>query len=271
MDYLARDSAPFDAALWNQIDSAVIEAAKKILVGRRFLNVYGPLGPGATSINIDNNNKKEEIFEEGIVRTAGRRLAELPQIYNDFWLYWRDIEHTEKDGYPLDLAVAISSAEALARAEDNLVFFGSKALGIDGLLTAGGINKIKRADWKTGENAYQDIAKGLSLLNSKGYIGRYALVLSPDIFLDLQRIQPGTGIMEIDRVKSMLSGRVYYAPVLGTKKAVLLCCEPQYADIAIGQDMAAAYLELVDLNHHFRVLETVAPRVKCPETVVLFE
>ena len=89
--------------------------------------------------------------------------------------------------------------------------------------------------------------------------------------LDLQRIQPGTGLMEIDRVSTMVEGRVFRAPVLGIKKAVLVCCEPQYMDLVIGQDIQTAYLELVDLNHHMRVLETVLPRLKEQEAVVVFE
>ena len=109
------------------------------------------------------------------------------------------------------------------------------------------------------------------MLNDKGFIGRYALVLSPDLYLDLQRIQPGTGLMEIDRVSTMVEGRVFRAPVLGIKKAVLVCCEPQYMDLVIGQDIQTAYLELVDLNHHMRVLETALPRLKEQEAVVVFE
>lgn len=36
MDVLGRESAPINAALWNQIDEAVIETARKLLTGRRF-------------------------------------------------------------------------------------------------------------------------------------------------------------------------------------------------------------------------------------------
>ena len=42
-------------------------------------------------------------------------------------------------------------------------------------------------------------------------------------------------------------------------------------DLAIGQDMAAAYLEQRDLNHCLRVLETVLLRIKRKEAIVVFE
>ncbi|MDL2236752.1 bacteriocin family protein [Christensenellaceae bacterium OttesenSCG-928-K19] len=269
MDYLSRESAPYSEELWKSIDTAVVDTAKRILVGRRFLSLFGPLGPGVTTLNVDT--AKEEKFDNGIVRTSGRNYLEVPQLYNDFWLLWRDIENSEKEGYPIDLSAAMSSAETVARLEDRLIFFGDKELGIQGLTNAAGVNKIKRGDWGTGEAAYQDIAKGLTLLNEKGYYGRYAIIMSPDIYLSLQRIQQGTGVMEIDRVEKMVDGRVFHTTALGMKKALLVCCEPQYMDLAVGQDLAVAYLELADLNHHLRVMETALPRLKSPEAVVSFD
>lgn len=270
MDYLSRESAPFSEALWDKIDGAVVESARRNLVGRRFLPVFGPIGAGAQSITIDSQ-KKREIFEDGIVRTEGRQYTEIPQVYDDFILLWRDIEASGREDYPVDVSSAMTAAESVARREDKLIFFGNQALGLTGFINAPHVNKIKRGDWTTGETAFADIAKGLTKLNDKGFLGRYALVLSPDLYLDLQRIQPGTGLMEIDRVSAMVEGRVFRAPVLGIKKAVLVCCEPQYMDLVIGQDIQAAYLELVDLNHHMRVLETVLPRLKEQEAVVVFE
>lgn len=269
MDYLARTTAPFGDDLWEQIDSTVIDTAKKTMVARRFLPLYGPLGAGAQGVNIDLQSK-EEAFEDGFVRTQGRKYVELPQIFEDFWVLWRDLEANQKMNTPIDLSVAARAAQALAHAEDKLVFFGNEALGHEGLLNAQGINKMKREDWGTGENAFSDIAAAAALLDEKGVIGRYTLVLGPDLFYKLQRIQPGTGMMEIERIRDLLNGRVHKSNSIAGK-AALVCAESQFMDLAIGQDMASAYLELVDLNHHFRILETLALRIKNPEAIVVFE
>ncbi len=42
-------------------------------------------------------------------------------------------------------------------------------------------------------------------------------------------------------------------------------------DLVIGQDMAAAYLETKDLNHVFRIVETILLRIKNKNAVVVFE
>ena len=65
--------------------------------------MFGPLGPGATSINIDTVSVTEE-DKDGFVKTNGRRFVEIPQIYEDFSILWRDIEHSEATGIPLDLS-----------------------------------------------------------------------------------------------------------------------------------------------------------------------
>ena len=61
MDYLSRESAPFDEALWDKIDGAVVESARRNLVGRRFLTVFGPLGAGAQSITVDSKKERRSI------------------------------------------------------------------------------------------------------------------------------------------------------------------------------------------------------------------
>lgn len=270
MDYLARSTAPVSEALWEQIDAAVIENAKQHMVCRRFLNIYGPLGAGATTVPVDNSVKNERL-ENHLGRITGRRIAELPQLYQDFSILWRDIAEADKTGYPLDLSAAASAAQRSAKQEDELILLGNKELGTEGLLNAEGAFHIKRGDWSTGEAAYTDVAHGIAYLSSHSMLGRYALVVSPDLYLDLQRLQPNVGLLEIDRIKALTGNRVYAAGPFGANKAVLVCAEPQYMDLAIGMDLSVGYLEQRNFNHYFRITETAAFRIKEPKAIVVFE
>ncbi|MGE4485856.1 MAG: encapsulin, partial [Oscillospiraceae bacterium] len=87
----------------------------------------------------------------------------------------------------------------------------------------------------------------------------------------MQRLQPATGLLEIDRVGKLLNGHIYKSPVLGKEKAALVCSDERNMDLVVGQDMAAAYLEQKDLNHILRVLETVMLRIKRRKAIVVFE
>jgi len=89
--------------------------------------------------------------------------------------------------------------------------------------------------------------------------------------LQLQRIQPGTGITEYERLSKLLNGNIFSTPVLGSNKVVLVNAEPQNMDLVIGQDIATSYLETKDLNHYFRIIETILPRIKNKDAVILFE
>ena len=269
MDYLARESADLSDGLWNRIDETVIGTARAQLTCRRFLKVFGPLGAGVTTVAVDGVNK-EEVLEDGIGRIVGRTQLELPLFYEDFTLLGRDLELAAQTGLPVDLSAAIAAAKKAARREDDLVLNGNKALGVDGLLTVKGSAKVKKGDWKTGENGFSDVAAAVSQLAKTGYLGRYALVVAPDLFLDLQRLQPSTGMLEIDRIQKLIGDNVFMTSALAPGKAVLVCAEPEYVDLAVGLDLSVGYLELADFNHTFRIMETAALRVKDPAAIVVF-
>ncbi len=268
MEYLGRDGAPLAGQLWNGIDDAVIKAAANVLTGRRFLTLHGPVGAGAQFAKIDRKGKQED-FGDGFVKTANRQVVEVPQLFADFWLYWRDLEATGGTG--ADLSAAQFAAQTLALQEDKMIYYGLPELGLEGLLSAKGVTSLKRSDWGSGEGSFSDVANALAKLEQAGYVGRYALIVSSDLFVQLQRIQPGVGLLELDRVKSLLDKRVYKATALKPGTALLVCAEPYCVDLLLGQDITTAYLEQVDLNHHLRIMETALLRIKCPDAIVVFK
>lgn len=271
MSYLSRETSPLSAELWEQVDDAVVKSARRVLTGRKFLHVFGPLGIGVTSIALDDADTVGEVEEDGLITTKGRKYVEIPTLYHDFTLLSKDLESAAAAGFPVNLFKAADAAAQCALKEDRLIYFGNAKLGFPGLVNAPGANKIKKKDWSAGENAYADIAAAVELLTEKNIYGTYALAVSPNLYMQLQRIQPGTGLLEIDRIGKLLGGHIFKAPVLEKETAVLVACDEKNVDLVIGQDMAAAYLEQKDLNHSIRVLETVLPRVKRAEAIVVFE
>ncbi|MGI6109215.1 MAG: family 1 encapsulin nanocompartment shell protein [Eubacteriaceae bacterium] len=269
-EFLARDDASLPEGLWEEIDKTIEKSASAQMTSRRFLPLFGPLGPGAETVMI-NKPDEEEVLEDGIGTMEGQEIIRLPQLFQDFQLFWRNLEYSSLHHYPVDLSSATAAAQKLASAEDRLVFFGNERLGAKGLFNADGIQKAARSDWKTGEGAFSDIASGIISFTKEGILGEKYLIVSPDLYVDLQRIQPSLGMVEIDRINSLLGHKVINAPVLGPGKAILVCAEPQYMDLAIGIDVSTGYLELADFNHVFRIMETAALRLKNPKAVVVFE
>jgi len=270
MDYLFREGSPISEELWEQIDDAVVSTAKKVLTGRRFISIYGPLGAGVQSINVDNISELDE-SEGSISVIKGRTYKHIPLISQDFSLLWRDLEFSDQAGMPVDLSSVMQAASQCALKEDEMIFLGNDELGYKGLLTEDGVVKLSISDWSEGENPSRDIAAGLAKFIENGIVGRKALVVSPGLYVQLQRIQPGTGTTEYDRISRLLNGNIFSTPVLKNNKAVLVCAEPQYMDLVIGQDMITSYLETRNLNHYFRIIETLLLRIKNKEAVIVYE
>lgn len=270
MDFLSRDGSPISAELWARIDHEVTSMAKKVLIGRRFLHLYGPLGAGVQSINVDDLTQLEET-ESNIATVKGRKFEQIPLLSQDFSLLWRDLELSESTGRPVDLSSALQASAAMSKREDDLIFNGNKELGYEGLLTAKGTVKLPLSNWDEGENPVKDITEGMTKLIDKGLVGRKTLIISSDLLVKLQRIQPGTGITEYERLGKLVNGNIYHSTVIGKNKALLLCAEAQNMDLVVGQDMATSYLETKDLNHYFRIIETVLLRIKNKNAVIVYE
>lgn len=278
MDFLDRQAAPLTTEEWSRLDAAVVSTARQILTGRRVVEVLGPLGSGVYSVpysifsgksaaGIDMVGDKEDF----IVEASRRDMATLPMLYKDFKVMWRDVEADRHLGLPLDVSTASVAANFVAVQEDNLIFNGSKELGHAGLMTVKGRQTVTLTDWEKPGAALADVVKATGALSQAGHYGPYALVVSPVLFGKMVRVLPNTGMLELDQIKALVSGGVYYSNVLSGAKAVLLATGSHNVSLAIGQDMVTAYLGPANMNHVFRVLETVALLVRRPEAICTLE
>lgn len=259
MDYLMRDDSKLTEAQWDEVDAKVVAAAKAVLTGRKFLDVYGPLGSGV------------QMLKSPDVPGGRRRATEIPMLFADFTLSWRDIQAAERMGIPLSYSEVSAAATDCALQEDRMIFLGNDEYGTIGLLDLPEAQKVRTQDWSEGENAFADVVAGLQLLLENQVYGEKALVVSPDVYAQLQRIQPGTGTLEGKRIAALIEGRVLQTPVLPATTALLLACGEQNMDLALGQDMTTGYLGSSELDHDFRVFETALLRVKNQKAVVVFQ
>lgn len=273
MRYLMRENAPLTSRQWEQIDQAVVSEARKLLVGRRFLSLTGPLGAQTQIVPVDSIEAApggmdfwgNEQIEAG--KIASRQFIELATIYSDFIISWRDIENENSAG----VMAAMRAAVFCANREDDLILYGNPERQISGLTNAPGINKLPISDWGVGENPITDLAKAIEVLISKGGSGQRVLVISSDLNIKLNRIQTGTGMLESERVKKLVEGGVYVSTRLGNNRAILTYCDTYNLDLVVGQDLITAYLGNEKLDHVFRVMETVVPRIRRPAAIALLE
>lgn len=276
LSYLDRDSAPLTEEEWSLIDTAVVKAAKEVMVSRRILDIVGPLGSGAYSLPYSfYNSSKPNVDlvgeESDTLQAAGRRTINLPIIFQDFKLMWRDIEADRHMGMPLDVSMAALAANAVALKEDDLIFNGSKELGHEGLFTATGRQKQKISNWTENGVALADVVKAKAALTDAGHYSDCALVVSPVLYGNLVRQYGVTGMLELDQVRALVGGGVFYSNMIKGNKAVLISNRAPNVQLAIGQDLITAYTESTAMNHVFRVMETAALLIRRADAIVTLE
>jgi uncharacterized linocin/CFP29 family protein len=270
-DFLMRDDAPLTGEEWERLDDVVVSVASRLLVGRRAIKLAGPFGMGTQVVPLDTIEGAEACVhgeespacvgdECDVVRVSGRKYIPVPVIHKDFMLAWRDIEAARQSGRALDLAPAASASALAALAEDRMIFQ-------DGLLAAEGRQTMSMSDWEASGNAMNDVVAAVATLRGAGLAGPYALVVSPFLYGMLQRPFKNSGRSERKLVGSVADGGIFQSPALDTNQAVLVAHGAQYLDLAVAQDLVTAYLGPEGMDHRFRVLESLALRIKQPGAI----
>lgn len=276
MDYFMRGDAPLSEGQWAALDRAVVETARSALVGRRILPLVGPYGAGLQAlpddtVEVDGLGQVDLLGQsDDAVRIERRRYVPLPLIYKDFWLYWRDLEASRQFQLPIDVSRAAAAAAACAATEDSLIFNGDQVFGEPGLLTVPGRLHAPLRDWSTEGEAFLAVVEGTRALIDASFFGPFALVTSPRLYAQMSRIFDGTGVLELEQIEKLVRAGVYQTPVI-PDTAVLLSVGAQNADLALGFDLATAFVESTNLNYHFRVVESLVLRIKRPRAILTFD
>ena len=296
----------------HQMYAILHDLAAVKLVGRKMMAQYGPIGGGIQSIQLDNFGAEDEAELDLIgtgrlteITREGRFFVQLPILYKDFVIPWRDVNLTRECRIPLDLAPFEAAADTVLYAEDYLIFNGDMRYNQPGLLNVEGHHEIEVSGWEKGGEAFADVVKGLQILYAQRETGPFSLALHPDLYAALFRIYGNSGLLEMDHIAKQVTGGVYPTPVLPAGSGVLLASgrvgaayppghgyppphgAPPHGhqhghppaphvtgadkfDVVIGKPLTVKYRCHRDLNYEFRVYETVALRIKQPQAIVVF-
>lgn len=269
--------SPLSREEWTELDQTVFESVKKQLVGRRFIDIYGPLGEGVQSVTNDIYDSPEQGAisfhgEDSQLSIPSRRVTlTIPMLYKDFILYWRDIQQAKTLGSPIDFSASANAAQQSALLEDDLIFNGSKEFQLQGIMNVKGKLSHIRSDWMESGNAFSDVVEARNKLLRMGHTGPYALVLSPELYALVHRVHQGTHVLEIEHVRELMTAGVYQSPMIKSGTGVVLDAGKQNLDLAIASDYDTVFLDLDNLNYHYRVYEAIVPRIKRPTAICTLE
>ncbi len=277
-DFLGHAENPLREEEWARLNETVIQVARRSLVGRRLLDLYGPLGAGVQTVPHDEYSGVSagavDIVgeqETASVFTDIRKFKTIPIIYKDFLLHWRDIEAARTHNMPLDVSAAAGAAALCAQQEDELIFYGDPKLGHEGLMNATGRLTVSLGNWSEPGAGYISIVEATRKLNEHGHYGPYAIVLSPRLYSLLHRIFEKTGVLEIETIRQLAVDGVFQSNRLRGDSGVVVSTGRENLDLAVAMDMSTAYLGAERMNHPFRVLECLILRIKHPDAICTLE
>jgi uncharacterized linocin/CFP29 family protein len=258
MDFLNRQMAPFGDDIWHRIDEAAVKAARDVLTGRRFLDVDGPYGVGLTSVEVGHDDYCRQPAPEEAGAVMGRAIS-VPMLRKDLRLSIRRLAAYREMGQPLNLTPVEDAAEAVARREEEFVYYGQADFRLQGLLTAEGRAHHDGGDWANIDQALDDVLASVNALDDHGFRGPYALAVSPALYNGLFRRYAGTDMLQLEHLRRLCQLGVYKAPIQG---GVLV--DPRVGKLILGQDLMAGYIGQDGVHYQLYVSESVVLRLDEP-------
>jgi uncharacterized linocin/CFP29 family protein len=261
MEYLNRRMAPFGEDIWQRIDEAAVNAARDLLTGRRFLEVDGPYGVGLTSVEVGHDDFCRQPSPEEAGAVMGRAIS-VPMLRKELRLSIRRIAAYQDMGQPLNLSPVEDAAEAVARREEEFIYYGQADFRLQGLLTAEGREHHDGGDWGNIDQALEDVLAAVNALDARGFRGPYALALSPPLYNGLFRRYAGTDMLQLEHLRRLCQRGVYKAAIEG---CVLI--DPRVGKLIIGQDLMAGYIGQDGVHYQLDLSESAVLRLDEPRAI----
>src|SRR5271165_3304650 len=258
MNNLHRDLAPVSDEAWAQIEEETTRTLKRLLAGRRVVDVPAPGGVRLSAIGT-GHLKTIPAPAEGIVARQ-REVKALAELRVPFELSRETIDGVERGATDADWQPAKDAAQLLACAEDGAIFGGYAGAGIAGIGQATS-NPIMTLP--TDVRDYPDaVAQALSQLRLVGVNGPYAAVLGQEAYTLLSETRDH-GYPVLEHVQRLLKDQIIWAPAIAG--AFVLTTRGGDFELAIGQDVSIGYAGHSEAVVRLYLEETLTFRVLTTE------
>lgn len=261
VDILKRALAPITSEAWAEIDRVAKRTLEPYLSVRRVVDFSGPHGWTMAALNLGRLEVPENHTVGGV--TWGTRMVlPLVEVRIPFSLEIFELDNVSRGAQDANLQPLEYAAIQAATFEENAVYRGFEAGGIDGILKVALHESIPLPPDPT--HYPETVAQATLALKKAGVEGPYNLVVGQEAYKILRRgIVGGHRLLSV--VEDMLlGGGVHWSSAL--TGGLLLSARGGDFELTVGQDISIGYSShdrhKVDLffteSFAFRVLDPAA-------------
>jgi uncharacterized linocin/CFP29 family protein len=237
-DHLFRDRAPITEAGWKEIENEARRTLRALLAARRVVDFKGPLGWGASDVELGRADPIDSPPEAKSVQARLRRIQPLVELRIPFEVARAELDAIDRGARDPDLDSVTAAAREIAIAEDRAIFHGYAAARITGICEAQAPTAVP-----LGEN-HADypgaVSAALTKLRDEGVEGPFAVVLSEQLYKDLAS-STDQGYPILSHVQRLVDGDVIWAP--GLDGGVVISQRGGDFELSVGQDFSIGYLD----------------------------
>lgn len=261
MNNLYRELAPVSAAAWEEIEEEARRTLKRHLAARRVVDVEGPKGVDFSAVGT-GHTQAIPAPGEGI-QAIRREVKPLIELRVPFELSRQQVDDVERGATDSDWSAVKEAARKIAFAEDNSVFEGYDAAGIEGIRKG---NSNPGLTLPSSVRGYPDIvAQAVSQLRLAGCNGPYALVLGADAYT---AVSGGSdeGYPVLTHIQRQIDGDIIWAPAI--KGGFVMTKRGGDFELDLGQDFSIGYISHTETTVKLYLQESFTFRLLTTEAAV---
>ena len=261
MNNLYRELAPISEAAWAAIEDEARRTLKRHLAARRVVDVEGPKGFAFSAVGT-GHTQGIPAPGEGI-QAVQRDVKALVELRVPFELMRQAIDDVERGATDSDWSSVKDAARKMAFAEDNSIFEGYDAAGIQGIREG---NSNQALTFPSSVRGYPDVvAQAVSQLRLAGVNGPYALVLDSESYT---AVSGGSdeGYPVLKHIQPLIDGDIIWAPAI--KGGFVLSTRGGDFELDLGQDISIGYLSHSETNVKLYLQESFTFRLLTAEAAV---
>jgi uncharacterized linocin/CFP29 family protein len=234
MNNLHRELAPITPAAWAQIEEEARRSFRRHVAGRRVVDVTGPSGPELAAVGTGHLAGIEAPAPGVSARL--REARQLVELRVPFTVGRAAVDDVERGAQDSDWQPVKDAARVMAFAEDQAIFEGYPAAGIDGL-RARSSNPV--VSLPAEPEAYPDVvSSALTALRLAGVDGPYAVLLGADQYTAVNETSDH-GYPVAKHVERMVDSELVWAPALSG--GCVLSTRGGDFELRLGQDLSIGY------------------------------